>query len=86
MIGKGYISRVLVSIDQAANVILGGNPDETISARTGRDAARGYAWARVVQWALNNIQPDHTNLAIEHDEERAEKVVGIEEDAEKKGE
>jgi len=32
---ESYILRVLVSIDQLGNTIAGGNPDVTISARTG---------------------------------------------------
>lgn len=73
-----YVIRVLVAFDQFVNVVFGGHPDETISARTGRCAAEGWLWARGLQWCLDKIQPKHTNLAIEHDKERAEMVDCIE--------
>ena len=39
MKAKTYIRRVLVAIDQLANAVFAGNPDSTISARTGRMSA-----------------------------------------------
>lgn len=81
---QGYVTRVLVAFDQFCNVIAGGHPDETISARTGRDAARGVLWARGLKWALDKIQRNHTDLAVENDKERAETVEDIEQGFEDK--
>lgn len=44
-----WLLGILVAIDQLANAILGGSPDETISSRVGRAADRG----------------DHLGIAIE---------------------
>lgn len=79
-----YVKRVLVAFDQFVNVVFNGHPDETISARTGRDAACGYKWALTLQWMLNTIQRHHTSLAIEHDKDRAEIVDHIEQGFENK--
>lgn len=81
---EGYVTRVLVAFDQFINVTFGGNPDETISARTGRDAARGYMWARGLKWMLDKMQRNHTDLAVEHDKERAQTVECIEQGFEDK--
>jgi len=76
---KAYIINCLVAFDQFCNVVLGGNPDETISARCGRN---GNYLSKAVRWVLNAIQPGHCEAAIEHDEQRAAKVVTIEDHAE----
>ena len=57
-----YFVRVLLGIDQLGNTILGGAADETISARTGRNRTK-RGW-RVLEWALNKIDPNHTTDAI----------------------
>lgn len=80
-----YAFRVLVAFDQFANVVIGGSPDETISARSGRLQFQ-YPWTwGVLARLLNTVQPGHTEGAIEHDEGRAEEVVLKEKDAEKEG-
>ena len=38
-----YFFRILVSIDQLANTLLGGRPDETISGNVGYNAKEGKA-------------------------------------------
>lgn len=53
---------MLLGIDQLGNTILAGAPDETISARTGRNIKR-RGW-RVLGWALNKIDKGHTTDAI----------------------
>jgi hypothetical protein len=57
-----YVMRVLIGIDQLGNTMLGGFPDETISARTGRNI-RKRGW-RVLGWTLNAIDDGHTEDAI----------------------
>lgn len=78
---ESYIHRMLVGLDQAANVILGGDPDETISARSQRAAARGGLLGKFMCWWLDKLQPDHGMLAEAGDLERAETVEQIEEQA-----
>lgn len=57
-----YVKRVLLGIDQLGNTLIGGAPDETISARTGRNKKK-KGW-RVLGWALNKIDPNHVEDAI----------------------
>jgi hypothetical protein len=69
-----YVKRVLLGIDQLGNTIIGGAPDETISARAGRNAKR-RGW-RVLVRVLNTIDPGHTDGAI-----RSERVGSQQADA-----
>jgi hypothetical protein len=80
-----YIHKVLVALDQAANAILGGHDDETISARLGRAAQRGKWWGKAGSWVLNAVSPGHTETAIANDLRRAEIVEQVEEKAEHEG-
>jgi hypothetical protein len=74
-----YIVDVLVAFDQFINVVCGGHPDETISARVGRP---GNRFTACIEWALDTIQPHHSAMAIQHDRERAEAVAALERKAE----
>ena len=76
---KKYIHNVLVGLDQFCNTILGGHPDETISARSGRAAQNGKLWGKALSAGLNLVQQDHCVRAMAGDEARAEKVDVIEE-------
>lgn len=63
----GYLMRCVIALDTCANVFLGGRFGETISTRVGlRHAWYDASLAAV----LNKIQPHHTELARQHDEER----------------
>jgi hypothetical protein len=57
-----YVKRVLLGIDQLGNTIMGGAPDETISARTGRNKDK-KGW-RVLAKVLNTIDENHVQDAI----------------------
>ena len=57
-----YVKGVLLGIDQLGNTILAGAPDETISARTGRNIKK-RGW-RVLGWFLNKVDDGHTDGAI----------------------
>lgn len=70
-----YLLNLLLALDQFGNVLLGGDPDETISSRLGRIAtANGGSipWSRPLSraagWALDRIDRDHCHDAIEPDE------------------
>jgi hypothetical protein len=75
---EGYLHRTLVGVDQFANVLLGGNPDETISSRSQRAANRGNLVGKFMTWWLGKIQPSHGYDAESGDVERAEKVEALE--------
>lgn len=60
-----YVTKVLLGLDQFANTIIGGAPDETISARSGRLRHR-FFWKQLA-WTLDKIQSDHTTKAICHE-------------------
>jgi hypothetical protein len=77
-VGK-YLHDVLVAEDQAANVIAGGLPDETISSRSQRAADRGNELGKVISGGLDLIQTDHGHLAEQGDLKRAEEVEKVEE-------
>lgn len=64
----GYLARLFVALDQLLNTILGGNEDETLSSRLGKDARRGYVVGCVLCRVLGWIDKDHCEKAIERDE------------------
>ncbi len=61
MISATYAYNVLIAIDQLCNVILAGEPDETLSARAWRQQHNKQRWyfARRVIDALFFLQQDH---------------------------
>ena len=63
-----YVFNLLIAIDQLANTILGGSPDETISSRASKDQLKGRKWAIWLCWALNKIDADHCQESTEADE------------------
>ena len=66
---KLYFWNVLVSVDQLGNTLLGGDPDETLSSRMGKDIkANKCKICRLVCFLLGKIQTDHCNRSIEPDE------------------
>ena len=64
---KKYIWNLLISIDQLGNTILGGDPDETISSRTGK-LMHKRRWAKWLAAFLDLFEKDHAQKAIEKDE------------------
>ena len=64
---KRYFWNILVSIDQLANTILGGDPDETISSRSGK-LQDTRCWAKCLCWFLNKLDTNHCKKSIEEDE------------------
>jgi len=73
-LGKWALN-VLIGIDQLANALTGGDPDETISSRLGKIKSKHggeIPWyrplSRIVDWGLDKIDPGHSIDAIEPDE------------------
>lgn len=76
---EGYLHRTLVGLDQFANVITGGKPDETISSRAARASLKGNKFGKLVSKFLNVFQKDHGAKAIAGDDARAEQIEQAEE-------
>jgi hypothetical protein len=76
---EGYLHKDLVGLDQFANVVTGGNPDETISSRAARADEAGKTWGKALSRFLDFFQPDHGPKAQAGDVERAEAVEKLEE-------
>ena len=65
---KNWFWNLLISLDQLGNSLLGGSPDETISARAGRYAGKLWYWTGLA-WVLNKVDPGHTDNAVEAEQE-----------------
>lgn len=78
---ENYLHRTLVGMDQAANVLLDGQPDETISARSARADEAGRTWGRWMSRFLDFFQRNHGPKAQAGDLERAEAVEAAEEES-----
>ncbi|SER26353.1 hypothetical protein SAMN05216548_11420 [Faunimonas pinastri] len=63
-----YILNVLVSIDQLANTLAGGYPDETISSRSAKAWLTGKRWGCVMCRCLDFLDKDHCRRVIELNE------------------
>jgi len=59
-----YIRNILISLDQLANTILGGDPDETISSRVGKN----YHGSKIEELINYFFGPNHCENAEEKDE------------------
>jgi hypothetical protein len=61
-----YLLHLLIAIDQLANALLGGAPDETLSARAYRAEQQGKLLGRVFRPLIDAIfwlDPDHCRNA-----------------------
>lgn len=65
---KSYLWNILISLDQFANTVLAGSPDETISSRAGKAMREGKAWGCALCKILNWFENDHCAKSIEADE------------------
>lgn len=83
-----YWHRVLVAFDQFMNVVWFGDPDETISSRSGRWALlkqhKFFLWRWIAEFMtawLDCIEVDHVERAMAADAARAEHTAEIDENA-----
>lgn len=66
---KRYFWNVIISLDQLANTLLAGDPDETMSSRMGKHLSKhDCPFCNFVCKLLNLIQKDHCIKSIEADE------------------
>ena len=76
---EGYVKRDMIALDQFANVLTGGKPDETISSRWARGAEEHHVLDELGSKALDIFQKDHGAKAQAGDVERAKAIEQIEE-------
>jgi len=65
---KRYVWNILISVDQLANTLLGGDPDVTISSRVGKRARKGDRFGIFVCKCLHLFDKGHCEASIEEDE------------------
>ncbi|MGX6566817.1 hypothetical protein [Cupriavidus necator] len=65
---KRYLWNLLISLDQLANTVAGGSPDETISSRAGKAMQQGRCWGCMLCRFLHWFDRDHCAKSIEADE------------------
>lgn len=75
-----YLKNILISIDQLVNTIFGGDPDETISSRLGKNY-KGTWLERFVDWLFKwqNNPEGHCEGSIEQDEGK-DSIISIKKD------
>jgi hypothetical protein len=65
---KQYLWNLLLWADQGLNTLLGGDPDETLSSRSGKAQAKGIWWGCCFCRLLDIFDKDHCKNNIELDE------------------
>jgi len=63
---KQYFLNLLISVDQLVNTVFGGDPDETISSRFGKNENCGFCQA--ICRFLSHIDKGHCANSVEEDE------------------
>lgn len=61
-----WLMKVLVALDQLANALTHGDPDETPSSRAARAAMSGRRWGRWLCRALDVVDPGHCSRVVGH--------------------
>lgn len=73
---KQYAWNLLIALDQLANTVLFGHPDETFSARTHRKAEAGQWFWKALRAAINLAfrweSKDHCREACENEKNRVQ--------------
>jgi hypothetical protein len=64
---KLYLMNWLRLLDEAGNVLTGGDANETISSRAGKAQRKGKLWGCVLCRFLDLFQKDHCELSIHED-------------------
>jgi hypothetical protein len=75
---EGFIKRDLIALDMFANVLTGGNEDETISSRLARGAEQHHVVGEVGTKILNLFESNHCVKAQAGDVYRATTVEKLE--------
>lgn len=70
---KQYLLNLLIALDQLINVVLRGEPDETLSSRAHRMRAKGHRWWGWTATAIDKLffwQPGHCAWAYDYEQRR----------------
>lgn len=66
---KKYFWNILIALDQLANALSGGDPDETLSSRMGKAIREGRCrGCYIICRILHIFDRDHCHKSIEEDE------------------
>lgn len=69
VVNMQWFINISIAFDQFWNAVFGGDPDETVSSRLGKQARAGNWFARRACWLLSIIyRGPHCEEAIEEDE------------------
>lgn len=74
---KGYIKTVAIGFDQFINTLFGGDEDETLSSRMGKNIDTCKT-CQFVCWLLHLIDTNHCQKSIEYDEGKYDRLVNRE--------
>ena len=73
---KRYVWNLLIALDQLANTLLAGWPDETLSARTHRKAEADQLFWRGLRWVIDLVMlwesKNHCRVSYEREITRAQ--------------
>lgn len=61
---RRYVYSVLIALDQLANALAYGYPDETVSFRSAQARGAGKRWGCVLCKFLDFVDPDHCNKTL----------------------
>ncbi len=64
---KKYVRNIFISLDQFVNTIFGGDPDETVSSRLGKNYQNSFL-ERFVDWLFRKQKKNHCENSVEQDE------------------
>jgi len=64
-----WLKNILLWLDQGLNVLLMGDPDETVSRRAGRARLKGKTWGCLLCKVLDWIDPRHCETSVLGDDE-----------------
>lgn len=64
----GWGRRLAVAVDQFANVLALGLPDETISSRAYKASLKGKRWGCILCALLDKLDKNHCAKSVEWDE------------------
>lgn len=70
---KAWALNLAIALDQLANVLLAGAPDETLSSRAHRMRAKGHRWWGWTAHAIDGLlffDPNHCARAYESEKRR----------------
>lgn len=66
---SGYLLGLAIALDQFANAVLAGDPDETLSSRAWRAEQKGRLLGRVfrplIDWIFSPLEKDHCRKSFE---------------------